>query len=186
MLLLRGCCAGIELAPHAMRGYCAASRVARHTRSGAPPAHRDCEAAANDCPCSGTSQPVRRGTGHCRIRHPIHNAARHPVPRPVAGREEADVEDARDCVPAGFRIQSIGRRSWVATRLVELALGQPAGVVPNLRARASTNKRSHPGLSGGQPSERPHCRSTAAWEGGSGVPGGREPLPRERGGTEDL
>ena len=61
-------------------------------------------------------------------------------------------------LPAGFRFQPIDADE-VAARLVELTLGEPAGLVPDMGGpRVYSDGRLAPRLPAGRPQRRPICR----------------------------
>ena len=80
-------------------------------------------------------------------------------------------------VPAGFRFQPIDTGE-VAARLVELALGPPAGLVPDLAGpRVYEMARAAPQLPAGPSQAPPDRAGLAPGRGRPRVPGRREPGP---------
>ena len=81
-------------------------------------------------------------------------------------------------VPAGVRYQPVDAGE-VAARLVELSLGQPAGLVPDIGGpRVYELRRAAPQLPAGQRPAPAAPAGQAPRQGGPGRPGRRQPRPR--------
>ena len=89
-------------------------------------------------------------------------------------------------VPAGFRFQPVDADE-VAARLVELTLGPPAGLVPDLGGpRVYRGGRPGPRLPAGQPPAPADRAGVVAGQGGPRGPGRREPVSRTSRGSPKL
>jgi len=71
------------------------------------------------------------GTRRWRAVTTMDHPARHPVPRPRADDGPRRGEVAGGARPGGLPVPAVDAGE-VAARLVELALGEPAGLVPDL------------------------------------------------------
>ena len=105
------------------------SRIWCTSRSSAPNGSRS--TAESTAPCSATSRPSGPRRRWSRLRTAVDDAARHPVPRADADGGAADGEAAGGTLPAGVPVPPV-EADEVAARLVELTLGEAAGLVPDM------------------------------------------------------